>query len=279
MRLSLRSYPYPVVGNRDDVPGAAFQAALEMTSDKEQVYVSVSINCSSATINKLISAGAAKFVLHLECTNTLFRRAYEFSKSSTQISIPVENLNDAVEANVFVCAAKKISDYRVDKAHSDYGNSSFEVKPGEVLAISEGHIFYIESNFDSLSRIGSIMQVQESSESGDSPMRIDCNLDKIVVILSKNDFKDYKQLKSYESVAGPLTTTIVLPVLVEALHILKEEGAGDEDRRRWVRALTRRIEQLGIESENDFVIKAQKLLELPIRRSLSAARQLAEASA
>src|SRR5258706_5000970 len=200
MKLSLRSYPYPVVGNRDDVPGAAFQAALEMTSDKEQVYVSVSINCSSATINKLILAGTAKFVLHLECTNTLFRRAFEFSKPSTQISIPVENLNDAVEANVFVCAAKKIGDYRVDKAHPDYGDSTFEVKPGEVLAISEGHVFYIESNFDSLSRVGSIMQVQESSESGDSPMRIDWYSDKIVIILAKSDYKDYKQLKINEGV-------------------------------------------------------------------------------
>ncbi len=33
MRLSSRSYPYPVVGNRDDVPSLAFQAALDMSSD------------------------------------------------------------------------------------------------------------------------------------------------------------------------------------------------------------------------------------------------------
>ena len=55
MKLSLRSYPHPVVGNRDDVPGAAFQATVEMSSDKENVYIDASINCSSSTLNHLTS--------------------------------------------------------------------------------------------------------------------------------------------------------------------------------------------------------------------------------
>lgn len=41
MKLSSRSYPHPVVGSRDDVPGAAFQSVLEMTTDKEAVYIDV----------------------------------------------------------------------------------------------------------------------------------------------------------------------------------------------------------------------------------------------
>src|SRR6266849_99742 len=54
MRLSTRSYPHPVVGNRDDVPGAAFQAIVEVTADKQTVYLDVSINSSSLTVNQLI---------------------------------------------------------------------------------------------------------------------------------------------------------------------------------------------------------------------------------
>src|SRR4051812_12123712 len=101
MKLSSRSYPHPVVGNRDDVPGAAFQAALETTTDKEAVYVDVSITCSSKTLNDLIKKKDASFVLHVECSNTLFRRAFEFSESNHRIQIPSDNLNDAVEMNVF----------------------------------------------------------------------------------------------------------------------------------------------------------------------------------
>lgn len=278
MKLSQRSYPHPVVGNRDDVPGAAFQAAVEMSSDKENVYIDVVTKCSSSTINRLLSEGAAKNVLHIECSNTLFRRAYEFAEASKRIAIPAENLNDAVEANVFVRATRNGSGYSVEAAHSDYDGAKFDIREGDILAVGEGYIFQIESSFDSLRRIGSIMQIEESREDGDFPMRVDFNGDKILVVLSKADFKDYKLLKGHEGVAAALTTTIVLPVLVEALHFWKSGEAGaEEDSLRWMRALRSRISALELKSESDNLILAQKLLELPLKRALIASRQLAEA--
>ena len=279
MKLSQRSYPHPVVGNRDDVPGAAFQAAVEMSSDKENVYIDVAAKCSSSTINQLVSHGVAKHVVHVECSNTLFRSAFEFAESSKRISIPVENLNDAVEVNVFVRAMRDVSGYSVDAAHSDYGGAKFQIREGDILAVGEGYIFHIESSFDSLSRIGSIMQIEEAMEDGDLPMRVDFNGDKIRIILAKADFRDYKLLKAQEGVSAALTTTIVLPVLVEALHFWKSGEAGAaEDSLRWMRALRSRIAALELEPESDNLILAQKLLELPLRRALIASRQLAEAT-
>ncbi len=119
------------------------------------------------------------------------------------------------------------------------------------------------------------MQVQESIEEGDLPMKAEFNGDKIVIILSKKDFADYKQLKAHESLAVPLTTTIVMPVLLEALHALKEEG--DEDR-RWIRALRRRMDDLQLKPETDPLEIAQTLLELPVKRSLASVRMVAEAA-
>ena len=108
MRLSARSYPHPVLGNRDDVPGAAFQAALEMTADKEQVYVAADVKCSSSAINDLLAKEDAAFVMHVECSNTMFRRGYPFNAAAHRISIQADNLNDAVEVNLFVRALNPI---------------------------------------------------------------------------------------------------------------------------------------------------------------------------
>lgn len=278
MRLSQKSYPHPVIGNRDDVPGTAFQGALEMTSDQQQVYIDVTINCSSDTVNSLISSGAATFVLHVECSNTLFRRAYEFGDTTHRVSIPADNLNDAVEVNLFVRALKDLHDYRVERAHPEYGDAAFQVKCGDVLAVGEGHVFHIESTFDAMSRIGSIMIIRETTEKGDLPMKADFGGDKIVIILSKRDFADYKLLKANEGVTGPLTTTLVLPVLVEALHIVRSDSQQEEDGRRWVRVLFRRIEKLGLEKETDRIVLAQELLEFPVKRALASSRMLAEAA-
>lgn len=248
-----------------------------METDRENAYIIVAIACSSSTINKLISEGAAKFVVHVECSNTIFRRAYDLASISERIIIPVENLNDVVEVNVFARAIRDIAGYKVENAHSDYGNAEFEIKKGDILAVGDGHIFYIESKFDSMKRIGSIMQIQEANEDADLPMRVSWNGDKIVVLLSKQDFRDYKLLKTQEGVSAPLTSAIVLPVLMEAIRSLKSEDEGAiEDGPRWKRALQRRIEDLALERETEDLIVAQKLLELPLKRSLTSARQFLE---
>ena len=259
---------------RDDVPGAAFQAALEMSADKQSVYVASDVACSCAVLNSLLGSGDTELVLHVECSNTLFRRAYPFRGATHRISIPADNLNDAVEVNLLMRAVNRIPTYHIPEAHADYGDTTFDVRPGDIVAVAEGQVFHIESNFDSLSRIGSIMQINESQKDGDLPMEASFEGDKIVIFLSKSDFADYKLLKFHEVVSGPLTTTIVLPVLVEALHILKDESEGIEDTRRWVRALARRVEKLELSKDMQPLISAQRLLELPVKRALSSSRML-----
>jgi len=275
MRLSSRSYPYPVVGNRDDVPGAAFQAALEMSSDRQAVYLDAQIKCSSKTINDLVKKGDACFVVHVECSNTLYRRAFEFEKDTYRIQIPSDNLNDAVEVNVFTRAKKNLSGYRVDKAHSDYGSVAFNLEKGDILAVGEGHVFYVEAPFDALSPIGSIMQITESHKDGDQPMQVEYGGQKILVELSKKDFEDYKRLKATEGVSTALTMGIVLPVLVHAIYYLQQSD--EEDDLRWVRSLKRRIDGVGMKLEDDPLEIAQRILELPLKRTFASARKLAEA--
>jgi len=271
MRLSSRSYPHPVLGNRDDVPGAAFQAAVEVSMDQQSVYIEVGTTCSCATLNELLVKGDAALVVHVECSNTLYRKAFEFNESFYRTAIPIDSLNEAVEVNVFMRAVNRIPSYRVPEAHPDYGESSFDVRRGDILAVAEGQIFQIEGNFDALGRIGTIMQINEASVEGDLPMEAVFDGDKIVIYLSKTDFADYKSIKGNEALAGPLTTAIVLPVLLEALHSL-DDADGFSDPRRWVRALTRRMDSLKLSDSMSPLEKAQRLLELPMKRALSLAR-------
>ncbi len=279
MRLSVRSYPHPVVGNRDDVLGAAFQATVEMTADKENVYLGVAIKCSSSTIQNLLAEEKATYVMHVDCSNTLFRRAYDFTEAETRIAIPVDQLCDAVEVNAFVRATTNLSGYRVERAHPDYGDADFEIKTGDILAVGEGYVFFIESNFESFSRVGSIMQVEATTDPRNEEMQIDFNGDKIRIILAQPDFQDYKMLRSNDAFAAPLTAAIVLPVLVEALRVLKSDFVDDGSDPRWMMVLRKRLLALGLNADSEPFSTAQKLLEYPIRRALTTSRQTAEAAA
>jgi hypothetical protein len=279
MRLSSRSYPHPVLGNRDDVPGAAFQTTIEMSADKEFVYLTVAVACSCYALNSLLASRRATLVLHVECSNTLFREAHELREFEHRIFIPADHLHDTVEVNVFACATDRIPQYRIPEAHPDYGDIAFGIERGDILAVGEGQVFLVESEFDALGRIGSIMQLCECDEDGDAPIQPDFSQDKIVVFLSKSDFANYKRLKHHASVRGPLTTTIVLPVLMEALRIAAgEEGDGLQDSRRWVRALVKRVEALNLSLQTSPLILAQQLLELPVKRAVASSLALVEAS-
>lgn len=272
MKLSNRSYPHPVVGSRDDVPEAAFQSVLEMSTDKEAVYIDAAINCSSKTVNDLIKKKDAAFAVHVECTNTLFRKAFMFHDTPHRVQIPANALNDIVDVNTFAIATRPLSGYRVQGAHPDYGDAKFEVDKGDILAVGEGRTFDLEAKFESLRPIGSIMEIHEALELGDMPMRVDYAQPKIQIVLSKNDFKDYKLLKPIEGVSVALTTAIVLPVLIEAMRLAKDETYEDF---RWVRALQRRMEAMGMKSDGEPLLQAQQILELPVRRTLASAMRYA----
>ena len=140
----------------------------------------------------------------------------------------------------------------------------------------------MESSFDVLGRIGSIMQIDVAAEEGDLPMRVDFLGEKIRIILSKEDFKAYKLMRHDEALSSVLTTTIVVPALLETLHYIhNEDGNGDAETLealRWYRVLTRRIEELGLKGESDKLTQVQMLLELPVKRALVTACNLAESS-
>ena len=271
MRLSERSYPHPVVGNRDDVPGAAFQATIVANSDKENFYIDIHTTCSSAEVRSLVNEKRATFVAHIECSNTLYRQAFRFHEDSHQITIPGNRLFDRFEVNVMACTLVDIPSYYVAGAHPDYADTKFDLREGEIIAIADGEEFLAEFE-DSLSRVGAIMQVDESQVDSDGAMKVEWNGHRIVIILSKNDFASYNVLKSIDPLSTILASTIVLPVLVQGLHLLLSEDESLADC-RWYGVLQRRIEKLGIDEQTfDPLEVAQQLLELPIRRTLASGR-------
>jgi hypothetical protein len=275
MRLSERSYPHPVVGNRDDVPGAAFQAAILASSDKENFYIDVRVTCSSEEVCSLIREKRATYVAHVECSNTLYRQAFRFHEDSHQITIPGNRLFDKFEVNVMACVLADVPGYSVAGAHPDYGSATFDLSEGDIIAVTDGEEFLAEFE-DSLSKVGSIMQVDESQVDDDGIMKVEWNGSRIVIILSKKDFSTYNILKGLEPIGATLASTIVLPVLVQALNAVRDDES-DLVGCRWYGVLQRRITKLGISgSDFDALEVAQELLEMPIRRALASARSLQE---
>jgi hypothetical protein len=275
MKLSHRSFPHPVVGNEDDVVDVAFQAAISIHDDRVNYYVNVKVQCSSGTITKLVRKGDAAYLLHIECSNTLYRAIFEFTDDEHEFMIPGENLDSTVEVNVVAQAKKDMPKYKVDKAHPDYGDVTFAISTGDILAVAEGHTFDADINFDMLRSVGSIMQIRERDEPDDAPMAVDLSGEKITIYLSRVDFENYKLIRTHPVLSASLIATLVLPTLVEALTALQNDPSDIEDT-RWCRCIRRRLEHEGLSLKTPPLTLAQNILELPIKRAFMSARTVLE---
>jgi hypothetical protein len=202
---------------------------------------------------------------------------HEFTEPDKEIMIPGEYLNATVELNVFARAKKAISKYRVDSAHEDYGGITFNIAPGDILAIAEQFNFDADINFDALQRIGSFMQIKQSDDIGDAPMMVNLGGDKIIIYLCKQDFENYKFIKAHPILSSCLTSTIVLPALIEAIRNLTSGEFNELQDTKWCRGLKKRVERLGQTLDSIEPLElAQLILELPIRRAFASARTLLE---
>lgn len=278
MRLSNRSFPHPVVGNGDDVPGAEFQATFEPEQDKSNFYIKVKIQCSSKTLLQAIKKGKACYTMHVECSNTLYRSVFDFNDESFRATIPTTAIHDTVEVNAFVRAKTAIPEYAVDGSHEDYGDAMFSIGPGDILAVADSYTFDADHSLDPLRKVGALMVVEQSGKPGDHSMEADFEADKIRILLCEQDFTAYGEMKAVPHLTNHLTTTLVLPVLIEAIHQLDEDDLNGETEHKWAKVLRKRLETLSIGSAATALEKAQQLLGLPIRRALASAQTYSAAS-
>jgi len=102
-------------------------------------------------------------------------------------------------------------------------------------------------------------------------MEVRSDKHKILIVLSKRDFENYWRLR-HSSLAPTLTTTIVLPVLMEALTELRSDPEAENP--RWKRILIEKLKTLNLSVEHDSLYLSQRILELPIRRALQSAREI-----
>jgi hypothetical protein len=228
---------------------------------------------SHPQIQDLIKKKKAHYVVHVECGATLFRKRWAFSTEETVVDIRSEELRGRVEVNFFICAATTLPNIKIHGAHDDYGTAKFSIRKGDILAVAEGQTFDAEKDYDSLKKISAIMQIL-AGEKEDGPFELEYRKDKILIILSKNDFRTYGILRRNPKTSAALTGAIVLPVLVSILNEI-DQGADDFESYRWYRNLARRLTTVP-PNITDNLLKAQEILEMPLSRTLSNLKEVEE---
>ncbi len=260
-----RNYPHPVLGNADDFSSDSLSIELKISSNGTLIEITPIFVLNSDALNKLIFDGSATYLSHIYCRGTLYREVFKTQKSlSDSLSIPAHKLNGEVEIDFFICANKNIENYNSKDFNPEYGNVSFEVEKGDIVAYAGKGKFHANKLPEELKSISALMNI-DCSNKNKEPMYLDYSGQKITIMLSIEDYTNYKLLKNNSQYFGVVLSSIVLPSLIEALYFLEDETSLEYSQNAWYKALkefkdnSKQPEPLRI---------AQKILDNPINKCL-----------
>ncbi len=253
MRFKERNFPYPVLDPAGrDVAGSAFQTTYTPTSTKTVLTIDVKFSLHNETLLKLIEQKRAIYVLHADCNATFYRKALTSFEPEIRLEVSTTDVKRELGLSFFVCAAEAIEGYTIEGMADYYGDTTFNISKGDVLAYAEPLTYQIFDK-DSLKKIASILLVREGEDEVVIP-NISYEQDKIVLTLPQAQYKRFGLYKSHPLVGATMLTAVVVPVLVEAVQKVLEAEERDEEpeygTKLWYRVLRHRTAELRSKDAN-----------------------------
>lgn len=276
MKVKNISYPHPVLGNEDDVSGK-FDPSYTRAMGRDLVALRFEFKLQNKTLEKLLKEKRAVFTVEVECASTFFRTVFSTYEKEAVFQIDAAKIREAVSLGFFIRATEPIKNYVIDGCHPDYKGFSFEIDPGDVLAIAGYSEFIAEKDFDPLKpSISSFIAIKENTKREHGLMEVDYDdPEKITIRLAKSDWRNYLAVKTRKSAASVLHASIVLPVLADAI-LLVEKGDELSQDSHWFKRLNIILEQKSLSDEKSPLVAAQKILQLPIERGLGGMIELSD---
>jgi hypothetical protein len=275
MQINQRLYPHPVLSwFSDDYPKGIFQPALQVLPNKSFFRLVLVCKTSSKAIKGLVADKKAAYCIHVECPSTRFRSAFVSHDENFEVDIPVSDLEGKVEVSRTVVCTTPVRNFSCEEFHSDFSGRSFDLSPGDVLAVAETVEFPAIKKDDELAKLPSIFSILRSHETMPADVDIDLGDQKLKIILSPDLHKKFLDLNAHIAMRATLCSALLIPALICALEHIKhiEESSGLLDR-RWFNVLSRRMRDIGIDAQNlkncpeSSLVIAHKLLANPLAKS------------
>lgn len=275
-------YPHPILAPHTDdyYNTSSFRAEISTTSSYKSIKFNIKYQLKNPELEKYLYEKKAEFLLHIEAPFTMYRKALPSFKSVQIFELNTDNLKNKVILTPYLVAKKEITNYKNKDFNSDYGNTTFSIEKGTILAIAEPYILTVDNDTSDFSKKQSIFNICKHETMDKSPMEFGLNSDKITIHLNSIDYNKYIFLAGNRVDLLEIINSILLfPALIYALSELADNHSIYENY-RWYKSIKNQFKKYNIEDEFEQLSRenatyyAQKLLDLPISNSLSALESL-----
>lgn len=257
------NYPFPVLGNEDDLAGH-IDMSIHCDLRPQTILLEIQTKVINADIERLLNQEAASVVLEISCSSTFFRETYPISAGNFSISLPASSVRNRVIVESFIVATHEIVDYKPSNPHPDFVGLSYSVDTGDVLALGPIGSFSADKKFDPMtSGASSFLKVGKGIDDQKGG-QIELGPQFITVYLPPNDYDKYMLSRHFST--GALHAAMALPTLVYVLEQIK--GEHDFEESLWYQRIIEILDEKDIDRDDSYQA-AQEILDWPTGRMLT----------
>ena len=275
MEIKYKLYPYPVLSSySNDYGTGAFDAAIDIVRDGYDLRIDFLTTLTCQSLQDCVKQGVAKFVYHLECSQTGFRTVVQTDKVSEVYTLLNKAVNGKLQICPFVVAVDDLKGFTSPDFHEDYQGIAFDIEAGCVMAVGKMVTVDISKDIDDLANTPSIFNISKNPDESCKQMLVDMSQRKIIIKLPLSDFYSYKALSATPLAQPILNSLTVVPALVyvlEELRALPIQERSENSDTLWYKVLSKAlltqfdcdIESEEFNNQNSLVL-AQKLINNPV---------------
>jgi hypothetical protein len=268
---AIRSYPYPVLMNGEDIEGG-FTFELNYLLEPREIRIECKFDLQHETLQQLIVDEKAVFVAELACPTTFLRKSITSKDDRLVRRLRADEFRGVAKVSAFVVSVSAFDDYYPTGVHEDLQGDPFRIESGDILALGGTASFIADKEFDPMrSPAASFIKVQRGARPN-GPFTVDYRDRRIVIELSHEDHDFYTQV--YSQAAPNLHASVVLPVLIDTLHMMSSNG-DEYEGQEWLVKLQQICESRSLDP-TDTLETAQAILRQPITRNFAQLQDLLE---
>lgn len=280
MEIKNRLFPYPVLcEENDDYIDCSFSISMSLKEELKDLVFDLDVSIeNNEELSWLVRDGKVNVIVHVECSNTSFRRLYTINGTKKTIRIPKEKVNVEVALLGAIVANEGIKKYRNSKLNEDYSGEVINFPKGAILAYYNLPVVRVIKNYEELKKDDAFFTIVKMGSADAYARRaISCDLNgpKIKIFVDETTYNEYIKYHGNPMMEPLMHSLIVLPALIYTLEQLRTVDFSGYKSRYWFQKISKACELNGKDFVEDIIMDetkscvewAQELLNMPISES------------
>ena len=207
-----RLYPYPVLAEgRDDYKTGTFRAKVTCQIDvADNLVLNADFSTDCAEMQKLIDTGAAKYLLHVECPLTFYRKIFVSADGKFPCKIPLERVKKNLDCLALIYLTRDVENFFCGDWNEDFAGLTFNLKKGSILAYQNFEPLKLPDDPNIFTNVASIFNIHGQSD--DDSFQVDPTQSRIKIGLNHGDYLLYRKYCSLPEFQ-PILNAMIIPAL------------------------------------------------------------------